>query len=168
MITPKYIILGGHMQNIIIPSLVRSIHNIFTSIWIGGMAAILFSFLPAIRQSVEDKSLQNKITQNLIKYQSRWVYAGIVLLTITGILMARLSSNISRPFDFSNPYAAVLSTKHILVIIVSLIAILRSQMSKRKQKEMKPDQNKIANYLLAANTLLGFAILILSSISTII
>lgn len=156
------------MQNLFIPSLVRSIHNIFTSIWIGGMAAILFSFLPAIRHSVEDKSLQNKITQSMIKYQSRWVYAGIAILAITGILMARLSGNISRPFDFSNPYATVLSLKHILVIIVSLIAILRSQMSKRKRMEIKPGQNKIANYLLVVNTLLGFAILILSSINTII
>jgi len=155
------------MQNLIIPSLVRSIHNIFTSIWIGGMAAILFSFTPAIKNSVEDKALQNRIIQTMIKYQSPWVYAGIALLTITGILMARLSGNVSRPFDFSNPYAAVLSTKHILVIIVSLIAILRSQMTKRKPKAMKPGKNKLGNYLLAVNTVLGFAILILSSINTI-
>jgi putative copper export protein len=155
------------MQNIFIASIVRSIHNIFTSIWIGGMAAILFSFMPAIRQSVEDKPMQNRITQTMIKYQSRWVYVGIFVLAVTGILMARLSGNVSRPFDFSNPYAAVLSFKHILVIIVSLIAILRSQMSKRKPKAMKPGQNKLGNYLLAVNTVLGFAILILSSINAI-
>jgi len=156
------------MPNIIIPTLVRSIHNIFTSIWIGGMAAIYFSFMPAIRQSVEEKPLQNKINQTLIKYQSRWVYAGIILLTITGILMARLSGDITRPFDFSNPYAAVLSVKHILVIIMSLIAILRSQMTSRKQEKMKPGQNKVGNYLLFANTLIGFVILILSSITAVL
>ena len=123
------------MKNILVPSFIRSIHNIFTSIWIGGMAAILFSFIPAIKKSVDDKSLQNKITQNLIRYQSKWVYAGIVLLMITGILMARLSGKVSRPFDFTNTYAAVLSIKHILVIAISLIAILRSQMSKRKNSK---------------------------------
>jgi uncharacterized membrane protein len=155
------------MQNLLIPTLVRSIHNIFTSIWIGGMAAILFSFTSAIKHTVEDKTLQNKITQVMIKYHSRWVYAGIVLLMITGILMARLSGNVSRPFDFSNLYTAVLSIKHILVIIISLIAVLRSQMMKRKPKTMKPGQNKLGNYLLIINTLLGFVILILSSINTI-
>jgi len=155
------------MPNIIIPTLIRTIHNFFTSIWIGGMAVIFFSVMPAIRQSVEEKPLQNKINQALIKYQSRWVYAGIILLTVTGILMARLSGEVSRPFDFSNPYAAVLSLKHILVIIVSMIAILRSQMMRHKQKEKKPGQNRIGNYLLAVNTVLGFIILILSSVNAI-
>jgi len=156
------------MQNLIIPSIVRSIHNIFTSIWIGGMAVILFSFLPAIRTTISDKQLQNRVLQTIIKYQSRWVYGAIAMLTITGILMGRLSGNITRPFDFSNPYAAILSFKHILVIIVSLIAILRSQMSKRVSKSKKLGQNKLGNYLLIINTILGFLILTLSSINTIL
>jgi len=155
------------MQNLFIPSLVRSIHNIFTSIWIGGMAVIFFSFLPAIKQSITDKPLQKKVTQSLIKYQSRWVYASIILLTITGILMSRLSGKSSGPFDFSNPYAAVLSIKHLLVILASLIAVLRARMLKHQPRKTKPGQNKIGNYLLAFNTILGFMILVLSSINTI-
>ncbi len=155
------------MQNILFPALVRSIHNFFTSIWIGGMAAILFSFTPAIKHTIEDKPLQKKITQTIIRYQSRWIYAGIVLLTITGMLMSRMSGKMTGLFNFSNPYAVVLSLKHILVIIVSIIAVVRSLMLQRKQKEIKPGQNKIGNYLLAVNTVLGFAILILSSINAI-
>ena len=156
------------MQNLLIPSLVRSIHNIFTSIWIGGMAAILFSFTPAIKNSVEDRSLQHKITVKMISYQSKWVYAGIVLLTVTGILMSRLSGKVSRPFDFTNTYAAVLSIKHILVIAVSLIAIVRSRMFRRNHSKNMPGKNRMGTILLTINTVLGFVVLVLSSINAIL
>ena len=112
--------------------------------------------------------MQNKITQDLIRYQSKWVYAGIVLLTITGILMSRLSGKVSRPFDFTNTYAAVLSIKHMLVIAISLIAILRSKMSRRNNSKNMPGKNRMGTILLTINTILGFLVLVLSSVNAIL
>jgi uncharacterized membrane protein len=156
------------MQNPFIPVLVRSIHNIFTSIWIGGMAAILLSFYPAIRKTIEDKALQGKLMENLVSYQSKWAYAGIVLLTATGILMSRLSGKISKPFDFSNPYAMVLSIKHILVILAALIAIFRSIAFKQAPEGNDQKKKKMSFMLLALNTTIGFVILVLSSINALL
>ena len=68
------------MQSFIIPSVVRSLHNIFTSIWIGGMLVMVITFLPTIRKEIKDMKLQGSVIDKIMSRHSKWVYFGAVFL----------------------------------------------------------------------------------------
>ena len=155
------------MQNIIIPSVVRSLHNFFSSIWIGGMLVMVITFLPTIRKEIQDKQLQGTVIDKIMSRHSRWVYFGMVILSVTGLLMARLSGQTSGLFNFSNPYGTVLAVKHILMIIITVIALTRSIAFKNAASSKDKTKKKISMALLMINTLIGTVILVLSSVITL-
>ena len=156
------------MQNLIIPSVVRSLHNFFTSIWIGGMLVMVITFLPTIRKEIKDGGLQGAVIDKVMSQHSKWVYVGIVVLAGTGMLMARLSGQTSGLFNFSNQYATILSIKHILVILITVIAIVRSVAFKNAASGKDKSKKKLSMALLMVNALLGTVILVLSSINAVI
>jgi uncharacterized membrane protein len=156
------------MQNLIIPTVVRSLHNFFTSIWIGGMLVMVISFLPTIRKEIKDGGLQGAVIDKVMSQHSKWVYAGIVVLAGTGMLMARLSGQTSGLFNFSSQYATILSIKHILVILITVIAIVRSVAFKNAASGKDKSKKKISMALLMVNAFLGTVILVLSSFITVI
>ena len=156
------------MQNLIIPSVVRSLHNFFTSIWIGGMLVMVITFLPTIRKEIKDGGLQGAVIDKVMSQHSKWVYIGIVVLAGTGMLMARMSGQTSGLFNFNNPYATILSIKHILVILITVIAIIRSVVFKNATSGKDKSKKKLSMALLMVNALLGTVILVLSSIITVI
>ena len=156
------------MPNIIIPSVIRSLHNIFTSIWIGGMLVMVLSFLPTIRKEIKDGELQGSLIDKIMIRHSKWVYLGIVILAGSGMLMARLSGQTSGLFNFNNPYASILSIKHILVIVITVIALVRSLAFRNAASGKDKSKKKLSMALLFINTLLGTVILVLSSITAVI
>jgi len=101
------------MQNLIIPSVVRSLHNFFTSIWIGGMLVMVITFLPTIRKEIKDGGLQGAVIDEVMSHHSKWVYIGIVVLAGTGMLMARLSGQTSGLFNFNSPYTTIIQKRRI-------------------------------------------------------
>ena len=156
------------MQNLIIPSVVRSLHNIFTSIWIGGMLVMVITFLPTIRKEIKDGELQGTLIDKVMSRHSKWVYLGIVFLAVTGMLMARFSGQTSGLFDFASTYGTILSIKHILVILITVIALVRSVAFKNAASSKDKSKKKMSMALLMVNTFLGTIILVLSSIITVI
>ena len=156
------------MQNLIIPSVVRSLHNFFTSIWIGGMLVMVITFLPTIRKEIKDGGLQGAVIDEVMSHHSKWVYIGIVVLAGTGMLMARLSGQPSGLFNFNSPYTTILSIKHILVILITVIAIVRSVAFKNAASGKDKSKKKLSMALLMVNAFLGTVILVLSSIITVI
>ena len=156
------------MQNLIIPSVVRSLHNFFTSIWIGGMLVMVITFLPTIRKEIKDGGLQGAVIDEVMSHHSKWVYVGVLVLAGTGMLMARLSGQTSGLFNFNSPYTTILSIKHILVILITVIAIVRSVAFKNAASGKDKSKKKLSMALLMVNAFLGTVILVLSSIITVI
>lgn len=156
------------MPNILIPTIVRSLHNIFTSIWVGGMLALVLSVLPTIRKEIKDPSTQGQVIDQVLIRQSRWVYLGIVVLSTTGVLMTRLSGQTSGLFDFSNIYSTVLSTKHLFVVLMTLTAVIRSIMFRKAASSMNRSKKKASMTLLIINTLIGLVVLVLSSVNAVL
>ncbi|MBG0785356.1 MAG: CopD family protein [Anaerolineaceae bacterium] len=156
------------MPNLLVATVIRSLHNIFTSIWVGGMLAMVLSFLPVIRKEVQDAGTQGNVIDQVLIRQSRWVYLGIIVLFGSGVLMTRLSGQSSGLFDFSNSYATILSIKHLLVIVMTLIAIVRSTVFRKAATSKNKAKKKVSMALLMINTLIGVAILVLSSINAIL
>lgn len=156
------------MSNLFIPTLVRSLHNIFTSIWIGGMLFTVLTLLPVIRKEIPDKKSQGELITQVLIRQSKWVYLSIIVLLISGLLLSRQSGQAKGFLDFDNQYAVILSIKHILVIVISLIAIIRSTIFRDAASVKNQAKKKASMALLLLNNLLGIAILVLSSFDTII
>jgi len=156
------------MPNLVIPTIVRSLHNIFTSIWIGGMLVTALSFLPALRKEISDKKLRNAVIRRFLVRQSGWVYLGIAVLAVTGALMARFSGKSAGLFSFASRYSAILAVKHLLFLAVTVIAVLRSVMLRKPPAVQDKKRMKISDALLMLNALLGLAILVLSSLNAVI
>ena len=156
------------MPNILIPTIVRSFRNIFTSVWVGGMLALALSVMPSIRKEIKDPGTQGKVMDQVLVRQSRWVYIGIIVLFVSGVLMTRLSGQSNGLLDFTNTYATVLSIKHILVILMTLIAVIRSTVFRKAASSMNKGKKKVSMALLMINTLVGLAVLVLSSVTAIL
>jgi len=132
------------------------------------MLVMVISFLPTIRKEIKDGEIQGAVIDKVMSQHSKWVYIGIVVLAGTGMLMARLSGQTSGLFNFSNQYATILSIKHILVILITVIAIVRSVAFKNAASGKDKSKKKLSMALLVVNTFLGTVILVLSSISAVI
>jgi putative copper export protein len=156
------------MPNILIPTIVRSFHNIFTSVWVGGMLALVLSVMPSIRKEIKDPGMQGKVIDQVLIRQSRWVYFGIIVLFASGVLMTRLSGQSNGLLNFTNTYTTVLSIKHILVILMAMIAVIRSTVFRKAASSMNKGKKKASMALLMINTLIGLAVLVLSSVNAIL
>ena len=129
---------------------------------------MVISFLPTIRKVIRDGELQGSVIDEVMVRQSEWVYLGIFILAISGVLLTRFTDQTTGLFNFDNRYASILSIKHILVIIVSVIAIVRSTAFKKAASSKDKSKKKLSMALLMINTLLGTVILVLSSITAVI
>lgn len=156
------------MSNILIPIFIRSFHNIFTSIWIGGMFVMVLTVFPVSRREIKDQEIQGRVIDEILVRQSKWVYIGIAVLFVSGLLMTRLSGEVSKMFDFSNRYATILSVKHILFLLLSIIALIRSTVFRNAATSKNKTKKKISMALLMINTVVGIVILVLSSMNAVI
>jgi len=84
-------------------------------------------------------------------------------LAFTGLLLGRSSKNFTGLLDFSSQYMTAVSVKHILIVIMVILAFLRLSINKRIKIEMKMELQKASAAVLALNALLGIVVLFLSS-----
>lgn len=152
------------MPKQIVFALVTFVHNLCTAIWIGGLLTLGLSVLPAARSVLgmgpQTKKLMHAIQERL----SRLVYASIVGLIATGMLLSRRNLAFTGLFSFANPYSTVLSLKHILVIGMVALALLRSLWFSRDGKPSNPTREKQSVAILLLNMVLGVGVLLLSGL----
>ncbi len=150
------------MASIIILTLISFLHELFTIIWIGGMILLVLVILPILKKQYkpdEFKIIYKKIKNRL----SIFVYISIIGLLVTGIMLTRDSTLSSGFLSFENTYSILLSIKHILFILMAIIAIFRSAVLdkiKGMKKEIKQKSDKI---LLLTNVIFAIAVLFLSA-----
>ena len=151
------------MASIIVPILITTLHNIFTALWIGGMLTLAFAVFPSIKK-VFGKSKEMKQTIAAIKKRmSIFVYISMVGLIITGLFMARQSGQSTGFLSFGNTYSSILSTKHILYILMIILSIFRSLIIDKLENLTPPAKEKLNMIILITNMLVGVVILALSA-----
>jgi len=147
----------------IVPILITTLHNIFTALWIGGMLTLAFAVFPSIRK-VFGKSKETKQTIAAIKKRmSIFVYVSMAGLILTGLLMAKQSGQSTGFLSFGNTYTSILSTKHILYILMILLSIFRSLIIDKLEKLTPPTKEKLNMIILITNMLVGVIVLALSA-----
>jgi len=155
------------LQNIIY-GLIRAIHNIGSSIWIGGLLILVFTFIPTARKfqgkSPEIQMMIGKFYQMLTKM----IAVTIPVLFISGIYLARMNSNFLGFFNFSNTYSTIMSLKIILVIVMLLILFLRKKNQKKYMQTKENKYNIISERFVIVNTVLGIIVIFLSSVMVVL
>jgi putative copper export protein len=143
----------------------RFLHNLFTALWIGGLLTMVLAVLPGIRKN--EKICGGKTWLIIEGIQARlrpiaWV--SMAGLAITGILLGRSSKEFTGLFNFGTPYMTAISVKHILIILMVVLAFVRLSINKRIQAEQKPELQKASFGVLLLNAVLGVVVLFLSSV----
>lgn len=152
---PKYLIFG----------VIKSLHDVFTAIWIGGMLTTLLALMPAFKSLTEEKASGKAL---LIRYQKKlrvFALIGIIGLWITGIFLGKQSQSYGGFMQFSTPYETLISIKHLLIFLMVIIAIYRGFGMGSKIENFSPKQMKVYGVLLMINSVLGVVVLFLSGIS---
>lgn len=106
---------------LVLMSLVNWLHLAATVAWIGGMTTNLWVVLPSMRASLEPP-VMGKLMNAVMRRFRVLTYVSIALLVITGGLMFR--SNVAYAgFGFANVWSAVSLIKHIIVVVLIILAI---------------------------------------------
>ncbi|MHA1211254.1 MAG: hypothetical protein ACTSSH_02225 [Candidatus Heimdallarchaeota archaeon] len=146
--------------------IINAMHDLFTALWIGGLAFMVVILTPVVRKYFEEKSVQNDFLTKTQKRLKIIAYISMVGLTVTGILMSRqaLTKHFDGPFSFTNDYSTLLSIKHILTILMVVIALTKSLILDRL-KVKSPALMKARMILIPINLLFGVAVLVLSGMT---
>ncbi|MBN2147741.1 MAG: hypothetical protein JW726_10150 [Anaerolineales bacterium] len=149
---------------IIVFALMSFFHDLFTVVWMGGLLVTVMSFLPAVKDALGPGLQVKKVMAAFQKRQSVWVYASMVGLIVTGLVMTHRSPDYEHLFGFGNLYSAALSLKHILVIGMIAITLYRALVLGRSSEGMTPAKERLNLRLLLANAALVILVLLLSGL----
>ena len=146
--------------------LVIFLHNLFTVIWVGGLIVLAITVMPSVKQVLGMGPQTKKLMGIIQKRQSFMVYVSILGLILTGLFQAKNATDFGGLFSFANPYSTVLTSKHILMLIMISIALIRTLVLSRDTQ--KPSQEKLKIGLMYLNASLGILVLLLSGFSTVL
>ncbi len=153
------------MPEQIVFAIVVFLHDLFTVVWIGGLITLVLTVLPSTRQVLGKGPQMKKLMGAIQKRLSVLVYVSIVGLILTGMLQANRIPAFEGLFHFGNAYSTALSLKHIVVILMIGIALVRSLVLGRRQEPLTPSQEKLNMGLLLINMVLGIVVLLLTGLS---
>ncbi|MBN1581797.1 MAG: hypothetical protein JXA89_13920 [Anaerolineae bacterium] len=146
----------------IVFALVTFLHDLFTAIWVGGLITLGITVLPSARRVLGTGPQTRKLMDAIQKRQSILVYVSIVGLAVTGLLLSNRSPAFQGLLRFGNAYSAMLALKHILVLAMVAVALIRSLALGRGRGPQKPAQEKLSAGLLFLNVALGVLVLLLT------
>ncbi|MDD3828358.1 MAG: hypothetical protein PHY79_20520 [Anaerolineae bacterium] len=152
------------MSNAIVLAVVIFLHDLFTAAWIGGLITLGLIVLPSARQVLGKGPQMKALLDTIQKRLSLLVYVSIVGLILTGMIQARQNPAFEGLLRFGSTYSTALSLKHIVVVAMVGIALVRS-LALGHRERLTPSQEKLSVGLLLLNLALGVAILLLTGIS---
>lgn len=156
------------MQTQLVFGIIKSLHDLFTAFWIGGLLTTAIAFMPAIKQSSNNRSALSGIRKAYHNTLRIIALISIIGLWITGMLLSRQSAANAGFLDFSTPYNILLSIKHLIILVMVLIALYRGFVLGRNIEHFSAQEQKIYGILLLINMILGVGVVILSGIGSVL
>lgn len=153
------------MQKQLIFGIIKSLHDLFTAFWIGGLLTTAITFMPSLKRASERKGGVKKIMKTYHNHLRIVALFSIIGLWITGLLLTRQSQASAGFLNFSTRYNVLLSIKHLTIFVMVLIALYRGFFLGRKIEQFREKEQKIYSILLFINTFLGVIVVFLSGIS---
>jgi uncharacterized membrane protein len=144
--------------------LVTFLHDLFTVIWVGGLVSLGGIVLPTLLRLYGRGPETRRVMEAIQKRLSPWVYGSIVGLVVTGILLGQRNPAFEGMFSFSNAYSTTMAIKHLLVLAMIAIAVLRSRGLGAVGGLKTEKREKLKGALLYLNMALGILVLLLSGL----
>jgi len=138
------------------------LHDLFTAVWIGGLITLGLTVLPAAKQVLGKGPQMKKLMDRIQDRLSTLVYISIVGLILTGVLLGNRTPAFNGLFRFGNRYSTVLTVKHLFVVAMIAVTLVRSLVLGRRPGPSTPSQEKLSVLLLLINVALGVVVLLLS------
>ena len=169
-------------MNLLILSLSHFLHLLGTVVWIGGIVMILLSVLPSAKAVLESTSLVSRLMKDITKRFTPMANLSILVLIVTGFVIACYEKNFTGFWDFNNPWSAIMSLKHSLVALMIIIHFYRGWILIPKIGRLSAQTNespksstlssevaglqKFSLNLVKTNFVLGLIVLLLTGISS--
>ena len=141
------------------------LHDLFTAVWIGGLITLSFTVLPSARQVLGQGPQMKTLLNAIQKRLSVLVYVSIAGLIVTGAFQANRNPAFEGLFRLNSAYATALSLKHVAVVVMIGITLVRSLVLGRRRAPLTPPQEKLNLGLLLLNAALGVVVLLLTGLS---
>ena len=154
------------MQPTILTGLAAALHDLFTVVWVGGLVVFSITVFPAMREVLDGKEAR-RMMQAILRRQRVWVFICIVGLFITGVIQARAVPGFHGLLKFDTTYSLLTSIKHLLMAVMTIIAIFRSVVFMKKAKANSPSSEHNGMPLIVLNAVLGVIVLLLSGLMTV-
>ncbi|MHA1584320.1 MAG: hypothetical protein ACTSVU_05070 [Promethearchaeota archaeon] len=151
---------------IFLQTMITFLHNIFTSMWIGGMLTLLLVVMPTLKKVLGKSKESHAFNIQFKKKLSILIYISMVGLIITGLMLGKKAqtAGIYTGFmSFGTEYSTILSIKHILYILMVGLAVFRSQIIDRIKNLTQEQKMKLNMIILILNVLIGLTVLLLSA-----
>lgn len=145
--------------------IVRGIHDLATAAWIGGLIGMVTVTLPALRSVLGKGPEMNRLVAAIQSRLAVLVHVSIALLIVTGLIEARQAEQFLGLLRFANPYSTALGVKHLMVLMMIVIAFYRSRALGAGRVSGDPARQRLSLALLMANLVLGVAVVLLSGVT---
>ena len=166
-------------MKLLILSLSHSLHLLATVIWIGGIVMILFVILPGAKNALESTPMVSGLMKDISKRFTPMANISILVLIVTGIVIAHYEKNFTGFWDFNNSWNIIIFLKHSFVTLMIIIhfyrgLILNPRIGKlsNESQATPPLFSQVARLqkfslaLVKTNLILGLIVLLLSGISS--
>ena len=151
----------------ILPTILLFLHNVFTATWIGGLLLMVLVVLPGLKKNPNIKEPKVAV-RSVQKRLSVVAIISMVGLAATGMLMSRLLAGNRGLFNFTTPYTVMLSIKHILMLVMVALAVVRLSLNKKNEKQNSQKIERISAMVLMLNAIVGLVVLFLSSYLSVV
>jgi putative copper export protein len=151
----------------ILPTILLFLHNVFTATWIGGLLLMVLVILPGLKKNPNIKEPKVAV-RSVQKRLSVVAIISMVGLAATGMLMSRLLAGNRGLFNFTTPYTVMLSIKHILMLVMVALAVVRLSLNKKNEKQNSQKIERISAMVLMLNAIVGLVVLFLSAYLSVV
>jgi len=151
----------------ILPTILLFLHNVFTATWIGGLLLMVLVVLPGLKKNPNIKEPKVAV-RSVQKRLSVVAIISMVGLAATGMLMSRLLAGNRGLFNFTTPYTVMLSIKHILMLVMVALAVVRLSLNKNNEKQNSQKIERISVMVLMLNAIVGLVVLFLSAYLSVV
>ena len=150
-------------MKILIPSILRFLHNMGTVMWIGSLFFITFILNPALKK-IGDPQKTMEVKKTIYKKLTSIMIITIIIIILSGLPLANKNPHFQGLFNFSNNYSTLLSIKVLFTILMILIVITRKITQKKFYETQNKKYNKISSACIICNLWIGTIVVFLSSI----
>ena len=141
------------------------LHTLATIVMIGYFVFTSLIYLPVFARQMQANALRDLLEQ--ISARLRPFFGGALLIfLVTGTHLMLINQNyLGLGNFFSNPWSVLIVVKHVLVLPFLALAVFSERAFLGQISDQKPEALKQFRWAVNINTVLGVAILLLTSIA---